>query len=166
MKCPKKKEWVLFYYKDLESKKIENFSKHLLSCNICQRQFKELEVLSKIKEKSPSISNQELGEIVAKVKFLGSQETGFFTTVKYWFLDFLEGLRFSFLKPKLVFVIMTAVILLIFLPFRHQDKISFEDNFVELQLELVSEEDSLDIFLDFYISEEHSKKLSSMIISS
>jgi len=166
MKCPKEKEWILFYYKDLEKEKIESLSRHLLSCDICQKQFKELEVLSRMKEEAPPLSSQELEGIVSSVKFLGSQEVGFFTTAKYWFLDFLEGLRFSFLKPKLVFVVTTAIILLIFLPFQHQNKMSLEDDFVELQLELVSEDDDLDIFLDFYISDEHSKNPFSIIISS
>jgi len=166
MRCPKKEDWVLFYYKELENGKIESFSNHLLSCDDCKKQFKELEVLSEIKEEAPSLSSQELGEVIAKVKFEASQRIGFFSGVKNWFLDFLEGLRLSFSKPKLVFVAITAIFLVTLLPFWHQQKSSFEDNFVELQLEFISEDDDLDIFLDFYTSDEHSKKLSSIIISS
>jgi len=142
-KCIKKKNLVLFYYKELKEKGIEE---HLKECSFCSKEYKNIEsFLDGIKIHPRKIEEEEIDTIINQIK----QKAPFnwWGNFKYNLKNFLFNLKTGvnfYLKP----VPVIAFLLIPFLFYPLIKNYFFYHNFEILQIEakLFIEAQDLSIF--------------------
>jgi len=154
MKCPKDSEWPLFYYQDLPKKRLEILKEHLKICPKCQEYCAALSgFLSGVKQKPVSLNEGEFSVIVDEVKKRAAARSNFLLGLKDDLDYFLQEIKWKlFSRPQVAFVAMLLLAGMFLLPL-HRQQALFEQGIMELQLELASEGDVFDTFLDLYPEE-------------
>lgn len=167
MKCPSKKIWPLFYYKDLKSKSLANLSQHLKVCSRCRTYYESLsETLSDISRVQADLPEAELSRIVQAAKGKTKDSSGILEEFKAKGSEFIEKLHWKIsYQPQFALVTVAVLLIALFLPLQRREAVLQEQLF-DLQMDLVSGEDDFETFLDFYSLEEQSQNPSSTTIVS
>ncbi len=154
MKCPSKKYLYLYYYKDIDEKMMLIMEQHLKECLLCSKEYAKItNFLLGFKKEEINIEESELLSIVNRVKSKAIGRLGLKERLKEKVKFFIDGLKWSFVyHPRYAVAVIGIFIIAIGLPIRN--KIVFESEMAEMELELVLDLDAFedDIFLDFYNS--------------
>ncbi len=167
MRCPAKKVWSLFYYKELRAKESERLTEHLKSCSSCQGYYNSLSnTLSGISRTEVDLLRQELSRMVSRVTGAKTTTEVIFESFKAKTNDLAKQLRSKlFYQPQLIFVTVAVLLIALIVPLRRQQVI-FQNQLLNLEVDLVLGQDDFESYLDLYSLDEHSQNPSSTTISS
>jgi uncharacterized protein YlaI len=168
MKHLSKKELILFYYGEPESKKTAAQGAHLRICPRCQKELNQLkEQLSQLNFKPVDLKKGELNQIISKVKEKAYQTKG--KAKLFWLKDYfsnlVRGLGLFFLKPKTALVAVSLFLFVFAVYFYGNQNNNFSDDLFAVGVDLVAD-DEFDILLDSYSLSSQSYISSSRVISS
>lgn len=154
MRCPSKKEWILFYYKDLDKQRIKVLEGHIKTCAVCFNSYAVLrDFLVSIKQELVSLKEAEFLSIVGKVTNKSVSTVPLARKIAENIGYFIQGIRWKlFYQPRAAFVVISVVVAALVFPVYRHHKV-FERDSIDLQLDFALEGDDFDIFLDFYINE-------------
>jgi hypothetical protein len=144
MNCPAQRDWILFYYGDLESQKAKELKKHLIICPSCRKEYEKMgDFLNAIAKDKVKLDDKQLSEILEKVM----KRTG--PHIDAW-VSFKENLNYGFegiirlitYKPQVVFAALVILFSAIFISFNElKDYQLTQESIVEMEDELILEDD-------------------------
>lgn len=147
-----KKELILFYYRELKSKKKAGLEAHLRVCPKCRKELSQLkEQLSRLSFKPVDLEKGELNQIISKVKEeakTAKNKTNLFC-LKNYFSNFVRGLSLFFLKPKTAVVAVSLFLFVFAVYFYGNQNNNFSADVFAVEVDLVID-DEFDILLDSY----------------
>ena len=154
MKCPSKKDLYLYYYRDIDEKKMLSMKQHFQDCMECSQEYaKIIDFLSGLKKEEVSISEGELFSMVDRVKSRISGRIKAKERLEEKMKSFMEGLKRRFIyRPS--YAIVTIIIFVIVVSVPIKNEIVFKEAMMDMELDLVLDLDAFeeDILLDFYNS--------------
>ncbi|MDP2924629.1 MAG: hypothetical protein Q8O30_13105 [Candidatus Omnitrophota bacterium] len=152
MKCPSKKLWLLFFYKDLSKNEVKDLQRHLDSCNLCQKEYADINnFLCAIGKEKINIEQRELNAILDNVRERSKPASNIFIRLSDGLNYFIQNLRLGLAyHPQVAFIVLFILLGAILIPLglNKRQQLASED-IIEIQTELAWEEnDDLDIFYD------------------
>ena len=134
MKCPKKEELILFYYRELSREAMDSISEHIKACASCAGEYQRLEsFLSGINTEKIQPSLEDYQRVSQYVRSKAGQGNPLFDKAG----DFLEALRRGLCsQPKLVPVLAVLIIAIGIFVFTNRPGSINGRNFDILQIEI------------------------------
>jgi|GEM_PF-2540933 len=147
MKCPKEKELILFYYRELKKRRYKSIEVHLRECSHCLKRYENIgSFFAQLASKPIQLTSQELESMLQHVKQT-TYKPSFLINAKDRLEDFLESIRLGlFYKPQLISVTVALIVILIILPLvgkRHHLNREFDIIQIEMELSLDSIEGTI-----------------------
>ncbi|MFH1877093.1 MAG: hypothetical protein ABH865_09405 [Candidatus Omnitrophota bacterium] len=161
MKCPAKKEWVLFYYREEPHGQRDVFSEHLNSCAACRRLYEGITLsLGSVDTQQPLLGAEELNEIITAARARAYRPAR--EPLRSSVLRVLDGvLRGFFLKPQLAFIGLVLLVAVSLVSMRAGRLGRIQEGIIDVELELAFEDDTnraIDDGLDTVVTEFASRR--------
>jgi hypothetical protein len=155
--CIKRKDLILFYYKELKTPYLKKIESHLKECKNCQKEYKEIDnFLIQLHFKLPEIRKEDIESILDNLKDRLKKEN-FWVSLKENIRDFFHNLSISLsYRTQLVPVLVALLIIILgIIPWIERYNLYYKDKdfeILQIEAELSVENGESSIF-DLYEDE-------------
>jgi len=140
--CLNKKDFILFFYKELDEHTLNIYREHLKNCPRCLEEYKKLEnLLNSIHREEVTIPLQEKEKVISQVLCRLKR----YSYPKSFFKDLKERIIQHILRPVLISL---AVLLLLVVPWGIK-KLSLEKDFSILETEMLLSLNEIEVLTIF-----------------
>ncbi|MDD5194821.1 MAG: hypothetical protein PHQ96_03985 [Candidatus Omnitrophica bacterium] len=168
MRCPSKKDWVLFYYQEKDSLPREILQNHLLSCLACRNDYAALSgFLSRVERKNIQISEFELDKIIATATKPAARPYEWIRRLKEQIAENLARAKPLIYKPQFIMITIVIAILAAIAPFTIYKPVRLaQEDIAEVEVELALDDNSnLDILSELLGPEDFNENYSGLSIA-
>ena len=151
MKCPEKKELIVFYYGELSSARKHLVEKHLSVCERCAQSYEQIKTLcGQLAHPQVQLSSSDYTQIIDGVREKLAQRT-WWQEAKEWLTDVgATAWRGFTYRPQLIPVLVVTLLVLVIVPLTRRAVYHDNNNFDILAVEIeLSENYEWSVFDDY-----------------